>query len=165
MAKMSQVHRQSEGGNATRRGFLALLAMSVGLILSYGVLAVEGFLFLLPERLQPKVRWLFAGRLDSYKEGSVQVFLDLKGNQILVKRNPRGVEAFSSICPHLGCRVHWVPDKREFLCPCHNGIFDAEGKAISGPPADAGQSLALVPVNVDQATQVVYIGVKNGTKV
>ena len=158
---MTQAKIEPPGANPTRRGILALILMSVGLALSYGVLATEGFLFLLPERLKPKVRWLFAGRLDGYKEGVVQIFLDPKGNEILVKRNATGLEAFSSICPHLGCRVHWVPGKREFLCPCHNGVFNGEGVAISGPPADAGQSLARVPLKVDEATAVVYIGVKD----
>jgi nitrite reductase/ring-hydroxylating ferredoxin subunit len=49
--------------------------------------------------------------------------------------------ALSSTCPHLGCRVHWEPQNNRFYCPCHNGVFDPSGKAISGPPADAGQSL------------------------
>jgi len=147
--------------NKTRRGIVALILMSVGLALSYGVLAVEGLLFLLPRRLEPKVRWLFAGRLDGYKEGAVQKFLDLRGNEILVKKDAHGLEAFSSVCPHLGCRVHWVPDRHEFICPCHNAVFNGAGVAVSGPPADAGQSLARVPLKVDQTTEVVYIGVKD----
>ena len=45
------------------------------------------------------------------------------------------------VCPHLGCRVHWDSIKGEFICPCHNGHFDAGGKPISGPPADMGAAL------------------------
>lgn len=153
------------GGGTTRRDTLALMLMGAGLTLSYGLLAAEGFLFLLPRRLEPRVRWLFAGRLDEYPEGAVRGFTGLDGTEILIKRKPAGIEAFSSVCPHLGCRVHWVPDRKEFFCPCHNGVFDGDGVAVSGPPADAGQSLARVPLRLDDAGEVVYIGVKDTGKV
>lgn len=151
-------------GRTTRRDTLALILMGAGLTLSYGLLAAEGFLFLLPRRLEPRVRWLFAGRLDEYPEGVVRGFTGLDGTEILIKRNSGGVEAFSSVCPHLGCRVHWVPTRKEFFCPCHNGVFDGNGVAVSGPPADAGQSLERVPLRVDDAGEVVYIGVKDTGK-
>ena len=153
---------RSEG--ATRRDVLARVLMGAGLALSYGLLAAQGFLFLLPRRLEPKVRWLFAGRLDQYREGVVRGFTGLDGKEILVRRSTGGIEAFSSVCPHLGCRVHWVPSRKEFFCPCHNGVFDGDGVAVSGPPADAGQRLARVPLRVDDAAEVVYVGVRDVRK-
>lgn len=39
----------------------------------------------------------------------------------------------SSVCPHLGCTVPWVPAKREFVCPCHGGTFALDGHRIGGP--------------------------------
>ena len=153
---------RSEG--ATRRDVLARILMGAGLALSYGLLAAQGFLFLLPRRLEPKVRWLFAGRLDQYREGVVRGFTGLDGKEILVRRSTGGIEAFSSVCPHLGCRVHWVPSRKEFFCPCHNGVFDGDGVAVSGPPADAGQRLARVPLRVDDAAEVVYVGVRDVRK-
>lgn len=48
--------------------------------------------------------------------------------------NGRDFIAMSNICTHLGCRVRWIADKEIFLSPCHNGVFDREGKVISGPP-------------------------------
>ncbi len=153
---------RSEG--ATRRDVLARVLMGAGLALSYGLLAAQGFLFLLPRRLEPKVRWLFAGRLDQYREGVVREFTGLDGKEILVRRSTGGIEAFSSVCPHLGCRVHWVPSRKEFFCPCHNGVFDGDGVAVSGPPADAGQRLARVPLRVDDAAEVVYVGVRDVRK-
>lgn len=44
------------------------------------------------------------------------------------------LSAFSSICPHLGCSVAWHDEKNNFVCPCHNGQFSAEGKLLAGPP-------------------------------
>ena len=161
---MAQSDDGSSGGGTTRRGTLALILMGAGLVLSYGLLAAQGFLFLLPRRLRPRVRWLFAGRLDHYREGAVRKFTGLDGTEILIKRSPGGIEAFSSVCPHLGCRVHWVPSRKEFFCPCHNAVFDGDGVAVSGPPADAGQRLARVPLRVDDASNVVYVGVRDTGK-
>jgi Rieske Fe-S protein len=56
--------------------------------------------------------------------------------------------ALSSVCPHLGCQVHWEPQNQRFFCPCHNGVFTPEGKAIEGPPKDAGQSLSPYPLKI-----------------
>ncbi|MFQ5796759.1 MAG: ubiquinol-cytochrome c reductase iron-sulfur subunit [Candidatus Bipolaricaulia bacterium] len=154
----SPVH-PSDG--TTRRDWLGMVLMGVGLTLGYGVLAVEGLMFLLPERLRPRTRRLFAGLVDRYQMGSVQRFHDLQGNEILVKRSESGFQAFSSVCPHLGCRVHWEADKQRFFCPCHGGVFDADGVATAGPPAAAGQRLSAVPLDVDEAGGVIYIEVKD----
>jgi len=145
----------------TRRDWLASVLAGGGLMVSYGVLAAEGVLFLLPPLGKPKTRKIFAGRINQYQIGGIRKSYDLRGNQILVRRNTSGFSAFSSTCPHLGCKVHWEEDKNRFLCPCHMGIFDADGKGISGPPGDAGQSLIPVPVEVDQASGVVYLEVED----
>ncbi|MBT4643668.1 MAG: ubiquinol-cytochrome c reductase iron-sulfur subunit [Deltaproteobacteria bacterium] len=42
--------------------------------------------------------------------------------------------AISATCSHLGCIVTWDEDEKQFKCPCHNGVYDLEGKVVSGPP-------------------------------
>jgi len=42
--------------------------------------------------------------------------------------------ALSARCTHQGCDVDWVTASRTFLCPCHGGRYDAEGKVLQGPP-------------------------------
>jgi len=37
-------------------------------------------------------------------------------------------------CTHLGCPYSWSDKDREFLCPCHNAVFDEEGRVLGGPP-------------------------------
>jgi menaquinol-cytochrome c reductase iron-sulfur subunit len=44
------------------------------------------------------------------------------------------VTVLSPICPHLGCHVNWYPALKEFICPCHGGSYNANGKYIAGPP-------------------------------
>lgn len=52
----------------------------------------------------------------------------------VLTENGRDFVAMSNICSHLGCRVRWIEDREEFFCPCHNGVFDRDGKVVSGPP-------------------------------
>jgi len=52
----------------------------------------------------------------------------------ILTENGRDFIAMSNICTHLGCRVRWIADQEEFFCPCHNGVFDKQGKVVSGPP-------------------------------
>ena len=42
--------------------------------------------------------------------------------------------AFAVNCTHLGCPVSWLSDAKLFLCPCHGGIFNADGTVAGGPP-------------------------------
>jgi menaquinol-cytochrome c reductase iron-sulfur subunit len=44
------------------------------------------------------------------------------------KKGQFHVDAYTTICPHLGCSVNYEPDKKLFICPCHEGTFDLHGK-------------------------------------
>ena len=50
-----------------------------------------------------------------------------------VKRSDIDITVYSPICPHLGCRYQWHPDRKLFICPCHHSIFNIDGKVVSGP--------------------------------
>lgn len=41
---------------------------------------------------------------------------------------------FDVRCTHLGCPVTWEEADQEFFCPCHAGVFDAQGRVVAGPP-------------------------------
>jgi Rieske Fe-S protein len=45
-----------------------------------------------------------------------------------------GFVAISTRCAHLGCPVRYVEAAANFICPCHGGVYDFEGKVIGGPP-------------------------------
>jgi Rieske Fe-S protein len=42
--------------------------------------------------------------------------------------------AISHRCMHLGCPVRYVEASERFICPCHGGTYDIEGKVAGGPP-------------------------------
>jgi quinol---cytochrome c reductase iron-sulfur subunit, bacillus type len=66
-------------------------------------------------------------RVDGWKVTSE------KSTAWVVKDAANRITAFGPQCTHLGCAYHWDDSKTEFLCPCHNSLFDAEGNVVSGP--------------------------------
>lgn len=78
--------------------------------------------------LEMKIRSLSPGGSATVAIGHIPV--------ILVRRQ-EGIVAFRAACTHLGCLVKWEAEGKRFVCPCHGGTFDAEGRVVSGPPAAA----------------------------
>lgn len=67
--------------------------------------------------------------------------------RILVVRDagaPGGLRALSPTCSHLGCGVSWSAERNAFLCPCHGGVYAADGKVLDGPPPRPLGRLPLV---------------------
>ena len=42
--------------------------------------------------------------------------------------------AISNRCMHLGCPVRYVQASERFICPCHGGVYEFDGKVAGGPP-------------------------------
>ena len=80
--------------------------------------------------------WLTASDLKSTAEllvgeGSL---LSSGLKKIAVYRNyDNTLNAFSAVCPHLGCIVQWNKDEKSFDCPCHGSRFASDGTVINGP--------------------------------
>ena len=144
------------GVDQERRGFLgsaAVASMLSGLVLGYGVFASYAIRFLYPAHAGRSL-WQFVCTLDQLSVGESLAFTMPSGAKVVVARQSEGddAEAFialSSVCPHLGCKVHWEAANDRFFCPCHNGAFNAQGVATEGPPASANQSLTRFPLSVD----------------
>jgi glycine/D-amino acid oxidase-like deaminating enzyme/nitrite reductase/ring-hydroxylating ferredoxin subunit len=43
------------------------------------------------------------------------------------------IHAFTAICPHMKCILHWNGEEKTFDCPCHGSRFSCYGKVINGP--------------------------------
>ncbi|MBV8114904.1 MAG: Rieske 2Fe-2S domain-containing protein [Silvibacterium sp.] len=48
--------------------------------------------------------------------------------------DPTTFQVFAINCAHLGCPVRWFPQSGLFMCPCHGGVYYADGSRASGPP-------------------------------
>lgn len=53
---------------------------------------------------------------------------------VYLHRDASGVKCFDPACTHLGCRIKYQDDQKRYFCPCHGGVFDDNGKVVSGPP-------------------------------
>ena len=43
-------------------------------------------------------------------------------------------DAFSAVCTHAGCTVQWDQQGKEFVCPCHESVYNGfTGAVINGP--------------------------------
>ncbi|MEW5734625.1 MAG: Rieske 2Fe-2S domain-containing protein [Thermodesulfobacteriota bacterium] len=63
----------------------------------------------------------------------------IAGAPLILVRNGDTVRTFNATCSHLGCLVKRDPSGNGFLCPCHGGRYDADGRVVSGPPPAALQ--------------------------
>ncbi len=60
--------------------------------------------------------------------------MNVGAKKVAVYRDEQGVlQAYSAICPHLGCIVQWNTAERSFDCPCHGSRFTCNGKVVNGP--------------------------------
>ena len=51
-----------------------------------------------------------------------------------VRAVPGELTVFAVNCAHLGCPVRWFSESQLFMCPCHGGVYYADGSRASGPP-------------------------------
>jgi Rieske Fe-S protein len=56
-------------------------------------------------------------------------------------------QVFAINCAHLGCPVRWFPQSGLFMCPCHGGVYYADGSRASGPPE---RGLFVYPHRLDR---------------
>ena len=158
----------SNEAETPRRSFLqrsSFVVMATGVAAGYGTLAAFAGRFLYPSNQKP-TNWQFVAVLNDLVVGQSLVYQTPSGAKVVVARQQEqdsadSFIALSSVCPHLGCSVHWEAQNSRFFCPCHNGAFDPSGKATEGPPAAANQSLARFPLKVENG--LLYIAVSSET--
>jgi Rieske Fe-S protein len=149
----SQRQDQTDRRSALAAG--SSLLMAAGLVGGYGTFFTLAGRYLFPSGAGRA--WMFVADAKGVKAGQSLDFESPAGVRVTITRKADSTEesptaesflALSSVCPHLGCRVHWEGHNDRFFCPCHNGVFDPSGKAVSGPPAADGQDLPRYPLQV-----------------
>lgn len=132
-----------------RRGFLSRLStwfMAGGLFSGYGTIAAFAARFLYPSG-RTSSAWQYVSDLAGFPAGGSLTYTSPAGQKVVISRltdsgSAEDFIALSSVCPHLGCAVHWEAVNNRFFCPCHNGAFDPQGNPTAGPPKDAEQQLS-----------------------
>jgi menaquinol-cytochrome c reductase iron-sulfur subunit len=138
-----------EGESMTRRRAFTVAGQALGGVAGLAiVLPAVGFA-IAPIFHRGKERWEAVGSADDFVTDTYKqvVFTLVPGigeagkTTAYVRRgtkqfgeDPNGYIAISTRCAHLGCPVRFVSAAGNFICPCHGGVYDFEGKVIGGPP-------------------------------
>jgi menaquinol-cytochrome c reductase iron-sulfur subunit len=129
-----------------RRGFVtAVVGLLGGVIAAIIGLPAIGYLISPALKKESADEWVPLGLIEELEQGVPTLFTFTQTKQVgwertansygvYVIRKPGGKQdVFSNVCTHLSCRVTWDEDQNEFICPCHDGHFAADGAIISGP--------------------------------
>ena len=130
---MDEEKQMTAEQKVTRRDFLTSAAMATSLAASGVVAASFGWRFVYPAAAQIPTVQVLATALTRLPPGTHKV-LQLAGNEVALVNKDGKIRALSMVCTHLGCRAAWQDNRQQFVCPCHNGVFNTEGKVVSGPP-------------------------------
>lgn len=128
--------------NEGRRNFLMLIPLGIFAGLA-GAVATAALRFLRPTATQQDEKWLNVGAVAQLK-GDQPIMRSVVAEHragwastleehfvyVLPRQNNQVV---SSICPHEGCNVTWREVTNQFVCPCHDSFFSADGAVLSGP--------------------------------
>ncbi|MCA9188088.1 MAG: ubiquinol-cytochrome c reductase iron-sulfur subunit [Pirellulaceae bacterium] len=145
-------------GDAPSQERRSLLAAGSTAIMAGGMIGGYGTFFAMAGRYlyssAADRTWLFVADANGIAPGESIPFESPSGIRVTITRKAESATstestdvqaesflALSSVCPHLGCRVHWEQQNNRYFCPCHNGVFDPDGNPVSGPPKAGGQRL------------------------
>jgi Rieske Fe-S protein len=156
---MDPVSSSTHSGSAInpapgRRSFLGWLTYGLS-ALAAAVVGFPFFGFLFGARKAPVI-WLPVGHVTDFPQGQTRlvafdnpisqpwdgvvahtgVFVRYEGRD---EREADEIKAHKFLvlavnCAHLGCPVGWFPESGLFMCPCHGGVYYANGERASGPP-------------------------------
>jgi Rieske Fe-S protein len=111
------------------------------------VLLGGGFLASIVSFLYPVLRYLVppvvadlggdevvAAKVGDLKPNGSKIFRFGSRPALLLMTAEGEYRALSAVCTHLSCTVQYRNDLHEIWCACHNGLYDLNGRNISGPP-------------------------------
>ncbi|MDX6727710.1 MAG: menaquinol-cytochrome c reductase iron-sulfur subunit [Baekduia sp.] len=145
-----------EGETVTRRRFMVGTAHATGAIATSAILLPALGFALGPLFEEHKMRWQPVGTPDEFSNdnytpkvitltdgigeaGKTTVYIRRRNPALDTDKLPKGFEseqfvAISTRCMHLGCPVRYTEAAQRFICPCHGGVYDFQGKVDGGPP-------------------------------
>jgi len=160
----------SEPNSLSRRGAL----MKLGILINGGIAAllavpIVGYLLspLKGRAGQGYDAWVPLGSLGQFPEGQTRLakfhnpsVSPTDGQTAEIPCWVRHVEGqtfqvFAVNCAHLGCPVRWFAQSGLFMCPCHGGVYYADGSRASGPPP---RGLFTYPYRIDGDQLVIHAG-------
>ncbi len=133
----------------TRRKVFTVASQAIGGVAGAAVVLPAVGFALAPLFTRGEERWEAVGALDNFDAETYTpvVFTETPGigesgkTTAYVRQgsadhneNPDEYIAISTRCAHLGCPVRFVQAAKNFICPCHGGVYNFLGERIGGPP-------------------------------
>jgi cytochrome b6-f complex iron-sulfur subunit len=87
-----------------------------------------------PKVPEADVNVVKAGLASAFPPNSGKIVKFGRKPVILIRTETGAFHALSATCTHLECIVQYRPDLKQIWCACHNGLYDINGRNISGPP-------------------------------
>ena len=138
-----------EGESMTRRKVFTIAAQGLGGLAGAAIILPAVGFAVAPIFHRGKERWESVGPTNDFVEDTYRqvVFTETEGigdagktiayvrkSSKELGEKPGEFVAVSNRCAHLGCPVRFVEAAGNFICPCHGGVYDFQGKRIGGPP-------------------------------
>ena len=148
-----QIPGAFEGETVTRRRFMVGTTHLAGAV-AVSAIALPALGFALGPIFEKKEpTWQTAGAVDEFPDDEYipVVITETEGigvvgqTTVYMRKRDDAVDtepkdeyndfiAISTRCMHLGCPVRYVAAAERFVCPCHGGVYDFQGKVDGGPP-------------------------------
>lgn len=148
------------------------LLMKMGLVLN-GIVALAiatpiiRYVFFPIRGKDGYLSWISVGAVNDYVEGETKLITYRNpftnawdgetGNVAAYVRREKGKQftVFAVNCAHLNCPVRWFPQSQLFMCPCHGGVYYANGDRAAGPPE---RGLFTYPTRVTNGNLMINAG-------
>lgn len=106
-----------------RRNFIRCVGVFLGVIIT------------LPARLvRAKSLAIPLAKAKKLEKAGGSMILKVKGQQVLFIRDTKEtIHALDPICTHKGCAVAYNKKAKRIDCPCHQSVFNLEGRVVTGP--------------------------------
>ena len=157
-------HGQKEVLHSERRAFIKTTVLCSATAILSGIPLIS--YFIAPALKKATGKWVDFGAAEDLMPGGIEMltyeFMVKDGWLVLpqrgfvwAKRNKdHNIKVFSSTCTHLACNVIWQEETNQFICPCHSGRFDANGKPVAGPPT---KPLSILESKIEEENLLVYL--------
>jgi Rieske Fe-S protein len=117
-----------------RRRFVEVF-LGTGIVASLASFLYPVFRYLIPpQSTELASDTVLAGKIGDLKPNMGKIFRFGNRPGLLIMLPDGKYTALTAVCTHLGCTVQYRPDLHNVWCACHNGMYDVDGRNISGPP-------------------------------
>jgi nitrite reductase/ring-hydroxylating ferredoxin subunit len=110
----------------------------------------------LPEDGRPRLFKIICEQVDAWTRCP-----NMPVGAVYLRRvGPRQVQAFSAVCPHLGCMVETA--ESGFICPCHKSRFTADGAidASAGGPVPSPRAMDTLEATLEETPEGTMVRVQ-----